>query len=480
MHLFPRSLTVRLFLTIAVVLSVAQLLSAALHFLDRGQVLYHTAGLNSAERIAAIVRLVDRMPVAERAQVVRTLDSLPLHIALQPAGSVAGDAAAAPDERARLIQRMIHSLLGPEYPVQVRLRATSDTLTAFDLSAIHTASSVGRREDPQTQAMVDMMDDLGLLLPQSVSFEARVRLHDGSWVSFDSQLPQAVFAWTHKLIWSLLLLLVSAVVVALVVVRWLTRPLATLAQAAEGLGHDIHRPPLPERGPTEVRRAAHAFNTMQARILRYLEDRLRLMAAVSHDLKTPITRLRLRAEMLEDAELKHKICRDLEEMDTMVRDALNFMRGIEVDEPVQAIDVNALLESLQADAEDLGQTMEIHGQAGTPFRGRPMALKRCITNLLDNAFKYGGRARVHVEDGPERLRLRIADDGPGIPEQELDRVFEPFYRVEHSRSRATGGAGLGLSIARSLARAHGGDVVLRNLAGGGLEAGLTLPRHPHR
>lgn len=475
MRLLPRSLTVRLFLTIAAVLSVAQLVSAVLHFQDRGQVLYHTAGLNSAERIAGMVRLLDGLPPAERLPAVTALDTPALRIALGSPGEPLQRGGVAP-RRERLLQGMLSSLLSPQHAVRVWVRDTpAGPLPEPGLVHVHPldAPSQGVTGDTRAHGMITGM---GFFLPEVVSFVAQVQLRDGTWVRFDNQVPQAVFAWPRKLLWSLLILLVSAVAVALVAVRWLTRPLAALAQAADDLGRDIRGPPLPETGPIEVRRAAHAFNRMQARILRFLDDRSRILAAVSHDLKTPVTRLRLRAEMLEDPALKEKICRDLAEMNTMVQGALDFLRGLESDESTQAVDINALLESLQADAQDAGHSMGIQGRAKTPYLGRPLALKRCLGNLLDNAFQYGDRARVRVTDSADALCIRINDHGPGIPEPELGRVFEPFYRLEASRSRETGGTGLGLSIARNIARAHGGELTLSNAPGGGLEVRLTLPR----
>jgi signal transduction histidine kinase len=197
---------------------------------------------------------------------------------------------------------------------------------------------------------------------------------------------------------------------------------------------------------------------------------------MSHDLKTPVTRLRLRAELLEDGELKKKIAKDLEEMESMLHVTLEFMRGVESAEQAQPLDAMALLESLQADAGEAGGQVAIEGNTGRPYVGRPQALKRCLRNLVDNAVQYGKSAMLLVEDGPDRLVVRIRDRGPGIPERELERVFEPFYRIEGSRGRDTGGTGLGLSIARNIAQLHGGTLILRNIDEGGLEAVLTLPR----
>jgi signal transduction histidine kinase len=232
---------------------------------------------------------------------------------------------------------------------------------------------------------------------------------------------------------------------------------------------------LPEGGPAEVRRAARAFNTMQTRLVHFIDERTRLLTAMSHDLKTPLTRMRLRAELLEDASLREKFEADLLEMEAMVTQTLEFMRGLSNSDPTQLVDIMGLLESLQADNEAMGRTVTIDGRVRRPLRAVPQLLKRCLSNLIDNAVLYGKCAEIRVEDGRDQLSVYVRDHGLGIPEAEIEKVFEPFHRLEGSRSRKTGGTGLGLSIARNVAQAHGGDVRLRNHEDGGLEAILTLP-----
>lgn len=263
---------------------------------------------------------------------------------------------------------------------------------------------------------------------------------------------------------------------ALVAMRWAVEPLRRMAAAADALGRDLSGPPLPETGPREVRQAAHAFNTMQNRLASYLDDRLRILAAVSHDLKTPITRLKLRAEMLADEGQRAKFLRDLDDMETMIGATLDFLRGEADKESGVPLDINALLSTLQDDMAALGERVEVEGEAARPLQARPQALKRCLSNLLENAVRYGGKAHIRVEDGPRELLLHIDDEGPGIPVERLEQMFEPFRRGEDSRNRATGGVGLGLAIARNLARAHGGEVTLANRPGGGIRATVTLPR----
>ena len=208
---------------------------------------------------------------------------------------------------------------------------------------------------------------------------------------------------------------------------------------------------------------------------RYLDSRTRVLAAMSHDLKTPLTRLRLRVETLDNDDVRTRFGRDLDEMEGMVRGALTMLKGLTDDEAVEPIDINQLLPMLQAEFAELGARVTVRGRAIRRFVGKPQALKRCLTNLISNAINFGTSATVLVEDGAA-LVIRVRDEGPGLPPEELERVFEPFYRVESSRNRDTGGSGLGLSIARDVAQSLGGSLILRNLPERGLEALLSFSR----
>jgi signal transduction histidine kinase len=264
-------------------------------------------------------------------------------------------------------------------------------------------------------------------------------------------------------------------------VHHLTAPIRTLAAAAEQLGRDVtNAPGLPEDGPTEIAASAIAFNTMAGRIRRFIEDRTFLLTAIGHDLRTPITRLKLRTEFLDDEEQQAKFRADLDELEAMVAATLAFGRDVAQSEGMAPIDLATLLRTLldeaaDADPEAIG-SLSYSGLEHLTVRARPLALKRALANLIGNALKYGNAARVRL--GVERnslARVDIEDDGPGIPAAELERVFEPFRRIETSRNRETGGTGLGLAIARNAIRAHGGEITLANRAGGGLVASVTLP-----
>ena len=290
--------------------------------------------------------------------------------------------------------------------------------------------------------------------------------------------PQPELSWTrpHSSRWLLYAIFfpVCLGLLAYVVARMATRPLNQLAQAATELGGDINRPPLVERGPAEVRDAAAAFNAMQARIRRYVEERTEMLAAIAHDLQTPLTRLRLRLEKVNDTELRDKLVDDLASMQIMIREGLD-LASIDAGGLMQRVDVDSLLSSVCADAVDAGHDVTLVGQTRVSIPAIPGALQRCLTNLIDNAVKYGGYARVTAGCEAGNVVIRVADGGPGIPEAQMERVFDPFYRLETSRSRETGGSGLGLTIARNIAHKHGGTLTLRNKPGGGLECLLVLP-----
>lgn len=254
-----------------------------------------------------------------------------------------------------------------------------------------------------------------------------------------------------------------------------TRPLRRFAEAADRLGLDAGPPPLPERGPRELRNATRAFNRMTARIRRLVDDRTLMLAAVSHDLKTMLTRLRLRAEFIEDGEQKEKAVADLDEMQTMLEATLAFARDDAADERTVAVDLAAMLQSLTADLADAGRTVSYVGPDRLTLRARPVALRRVFENLLDNALRYGEEAGVSLRQADGRAEVRIDDRGPGIPQALRERVFDPFFRLEASRSRDTGGSGLGLAVVRAIVQRHDGEIALEDRPGGGLRVRVLLP-----
>jgi signal transduction histidine kinase len=463
-RLLPQSLFGRLMLVLASGLIVAQLLSAAINLSERDTALVRVMGMQPAQRIADIVRLLDASTPEERTRIVGILNVPPLVVSLDRA-PVPEASSSTGGAHAAAFAAVLRAALGDDRPIRVVMT------TAPRASASGPARMRGRFATDRPPGFSAMHP----FSPGGFSMLTQVRLQDGTWASFDTRISPATAGLPWRLLLTLMVLLAAVLLLSYIAVRWVTRPLNVLAVAADQLGRDIHRPPLPEDGPIEVGRAARAFNTMQARLIQFIDGRTRLLTAMSHDLKTPLTRMRLRTELLEDAELRDRFEKDLVEMETMVTQTLEFTRGLANREPPQPVDVMALLESVRDDNEAMGRTVTIVGEVAKPLMGEPQLLRRCVSNLVDNATTYGGRAEVHVEEDPAHLTIRVRDHGPGIPDSEIEKVFEPFYRLEGSRSRDTGGTGLGLSIARSIVQGHGGDVRLRNHEGGGLEAIVSFP-----
>lgn len=307
-----------------------------------------------------------------------------------------------------------------------------------------------------------------------------ISLHDGTGLRLTILPPRNPMPpMRSEFILYLLLFLCSIAVLAYAVSRMTMRPLNQLAQAATDLGQDINRPALPEQGSTEILLATRAFNAMQSRIRSHIQQRTHMLAAITHDLQTPLTRLRLRLEKVSDSELRDKLIGDLSDMQAMVKEGLDLARSMDSNEPLKPLDLDSLLDSVCNDAFDAGQDVSFVGKSGCAVMARPQSLQRCLINLIDNAVKYGNYAKLSVQTthdaGKKMVHIMVRDGGHGIPDDQQKKVFEPFYRMETSRSRDTGGTGLGLTIAQNIAQQHGGSLQLSNLPEGGLEVRLSLP-----
>lgn len=307
-----------------------------------------------------------------------------------------------------------------------------------------------------------------------------VELDDHSWLSF--QAPMRSWGLDSEVRNGIVfvLMLISTVLVAIVATRRLARPLQSFARAARRFGDDFHAPPINPVGPREIREATVAFNTMQAQIQRFVADRTQMLAAISHDLRAPLTRMRLRGEFIEDPEQQWKLFRDVDEMDLMINSALEFFRDEARLEQTTPFDLAELLLTLIDDFRDQGVTVDYEGPHRLVFSGRPQGLKRAIVNLIENAVKYGNRPRLRLAKSSTGVTLEVIDSGPGIPDASLEQVFAPFFRLEQSRNRDTGGVGLGLPAARAIIVGHGGHLSLKNAPQGGLIARIDLPVEPDK
>ncbi|HYN27464.1 MAG TPA: ATP-binding protein [Burkholderiales bacterium] len=452
MKLLPRSLFGRIALILVGGLVGVQLFTTAIHISERDDLVFRNGASRAAARIGDVVRVLDAVTPAQRPRIMHAIADATLKLTDDKPAGAEPSASVEETELFGAAREALALVLDPGTEFRV-----------IDAQPVNL--------NPESWYAREFMERAGMRI------HAAVLLRDGTWIVAESTSPPRPTTWFTRLVRNLAIVDGVMLVLLFFAVRLVTRPMSVLARAAEELGRDIERPPLPETGTVELARASRALNTMQDRLKRYVETRLEALGAMSHDLKTPITRMRLRAEMLEDAELKTRFTRDLDAMQNMVGSTLDHMRGLsDGGEELCPIDLNALISSLKQDAEEAGHAVTVAGETPGPVMGRAQALKRCLQNLLDNALAYGQRADITVREEGRTVNVAIADGGPGIPERDIERVFEPFYRVEGSRNRNSGGSGLGLSIARNIAQAHGGAVRLRNLPHGGLEATLVLPR----
>jgi signal transduction histidine kinase len=463
--LWPRTLLGRLIAASVAAVLLAQAAGLVLIAQEREGFVRQSTVREWARRIAETTLMLQPMDATERAAAVSRLSaprSPPLRRAgggLLPGRAPGRGFVPVPllSDFEQTLREQLHAALGPAYDVEVT-----------------------RTADPARPAIALPLPfyearELAAHQGSALRYDVTVRFPDGDTVVYRiTRLPRGA-PLPRNLLVNLILLVLILMLALYVTARTITRPLSALARAADSIGRDTLPKRLPERGPREVRDAAHAFNTMQDRLRRYLDSRSRVLVAMSHDLKTPLTRLRLQVETLENPPLQARIGKELDEMESMVHQALALFRGLDDGEPPAPLDLNALLAGLREQFTEMGADVTVSGRALQPFVGKQQALKRCLTNLIANAVKFGTRAAILVEDGAA-LTIRVRDAGPGIPAEELERVFEPFYRLESSRNRDSGGTGLGLSIARDIAEAHGGSLALANLPQGGLEATLTLPR----
>ena len=443
-RLIPTSIAGRTIAVLVAGMTLSHVLSLGAHQLDLLNKLGLTDEQHLAERIVMIQRVIDDAPAAERDRTAHSLSAPSIEVHWSPLSLLARSGEV--DERAGTLYHRIKDLMPELQDGQLRMSYAEESLAGRSLlsSAHHI-------------------------------LHLSLQLADTTWVNMSvTTLGRGAHDSADFLV-STTLMAIAIIVLAIVSVRIVTAPLRALARAAERLGTDVGGASLPDMGPKEVRQATRALNRLQSRIRKLIGDRTQMLAAISHDLKTPITRMRLRAELIEDDKQRAKMLADLNEMESMIGSTLAFLREDADKEETRVIDLAAILETICDDMADAGHDVSFAGLTHATLRGKHVALKRAFTNLIDNACKYGGSVRVELTASASDLRVAIDDCGPGIPDAEKEKVFAPFYRIENSRSRSTGGTGLGLTVARSIIHAHGGDIVLSDRPEGGLRVKVRLP-----
>jgi signal transduction histidine kinase len=302
-----------------------------------------------------------------------------------------------------------------------------------------------------------------------------VNYGDDSWVIFAASVKQFWLSRNTRLMMWLAYMALAIIAVQALAAWQLSRPIVKLSDAVRLFGANSSAPPIAESGPKEMRDVIKSFNAMRAQIQKFMAYRVAMLAAISHDLRTPLTRMRLRGEFIEDEEQQQRLFRDVDEMQAMVEGALAFFRDDAAEEDATQIDLPGILKTIANDFADHGVEIAYEGPAHAVCHGRPFALKRAFTNLVENAVKYAGPPGIMLRQEADRLVVTVRDGGPGIPEEAMEKVFNPYFRVESSRNRTSGGVGLGLTAAQSIIRGHGGEIVLKNRPEGGLDAEVTLP-----
>ncbi|TGD65236.1 HAMP domain-containing protein [Tabrizicola sp. WMC-M-20] len=454
-RLFPQSLGGQLLVMLLLALAITHGLGLHLLTDERNRAVRAALGLEAAGRAANVVLLLDSAPADLRPSILRAADSPLVRFEIGPEPEALHDSA-----DSDVVLRQIRQILGEaERDVRADVHAPSPV-------SLPMPDGIPANMRPMHDAMM-----AGRIEP--VELTLSIRLAGGDWLNVSTMFHRPGLQLSPQALLPLVLMAVAVALVAWWTARRVVGPMRALALGADRLGRGLDVEALPLSGPTEVRETTQAFNRMKDRLTRFVNERTHMLAALSHDLRSPLTAMRLRIEMLDETEDSLRLKALVEEMQAMVEATLEFARGVAKAEPPSDVDLAALLADLVGDVG--GERATLVPSPPLPVTIRPTALNRALRNLIDNAVRYGGSAQVALAQEPGTAIITIADKGPGLPEDQLEAVFEPFVRLEQSRSRDTGGVGLGLAIARTIIQAHGGSVKLRNQRKGGLEAVVTLP-----
>jgi len=453
----PKSLRGQLVLMILATFIVVQAFNLWLFMDERSMAVRAALELDSVGRAANVVRLLEAAPEDLRQDILKAADSPLVRFTLASEPTVDH---ADHQDRGGVI-RQIQRLLDDSSPREIRTELHRVTPRPVDSDI--------------TPRVNRMHGDMMPVQMASVEMEISIALQDGVWLNVSTRFhrPPLQWPWISTISFGFATLIVMSII--WITLSRLTGPLRKLADSAENLGRGEAVPELPNQGPEELRRLTTAFNNMQIRLTRFVAERTRLLAALGHDLRSPLTAMRVRVEMVEDTETRERLVAIIAEMQEMVDSTLSFARGMVTSEENQDVDMYDFLKDLVADFAALGSSVDLDAQPGMNVRIKPVAMRRAIRNVIENAIRYGQSADIKAEIAGNTVRITISDDGEGIPEADLERVFDPFVRIEKSRSLETGGTGLGLSIARTVIHAHGGEITLSNISKGGLRVEVVIP-----
>jgi signal transduction histidine kinase len=432
-----QSLGAQTLAVIFAVMLVSHLVGVTIYALDRRDAVATTETFDLAERIVGVFNLVMQLPEDRRADLLRLADSRSLRVFISTSAS--------------------------------RLSPPSDDELAAEVHQFLLKELQGWTADR-------VVVDLSPATAAEPSLHVALQLSDGQWLRFAGALPTASPEWPGTAGAYVIIMAIGFGAVAIWLVRRVTAPLSIFASAADRLGKNMRAEPLPESGPKEVVQAARAFNGMQKRLQRLVEHRTRMLAAISHDLRTPVSLMRLRSELVSEPEQRAKLLQSVDDMEAMISSTLEFSRETSRDEATRQIDLSALVESICDDLTDTGMRCSFETPGPRVLSARPTAMKRALTNVIENAVKYGHSAHVRLNDNGRSQIITVDDEGPGVAPDELENIFQPFYRIDQSRSRDNGGTGLGLSIAQSIIHQHGGTIDAENLSQRGLRVTVTLPK----
>lgn len=475
-RLLPRGLRGQLLVLLLGALVLTHVASLLLFFDERRLAVRAALGEETAARAANVVRLLDATPAELHPAILRAAGSPSVRFALAPTPEVAADAAQPGRRLARRLARLLDEERTGEVRIAVRRRDDPDGLRRGPFARPDTGGAGYRRDDGRHRPH----GPPPRFRPALYGLTLAIELADGSWLNVATSFHRPPLQWAWPTALSLLSMAAAIVVVVGLGVGRIARPMRALADAADRFGRGGEATPVAVRGPAEVRVVTDAFNTMQERLARFVGERTRMLAALGHDLRSPLTAMRLRAEMVDDDETRERLVASIAEMQAMVEATLAYARGVATDETPRKVDLAALVREVADDVRAAGGEVTVAAPAALALEVRPSALKRAVRNVVENAVRYGDGATVRLGATADNVEIRVADRGPGVPAAERARIFEPFVRLEESRSRETGGVGLGLAIARTNVRAHGGDIHLADRDGGGLEVviGLPLRRRP--